>query len=288
MTSSAHNRVPSYDQLLNPTLSSLPRLGGSASIPELVGDLISQSQLPMDVVDIPHPGRANLTELEYRLMWARTYLKKYGLITNSARGIWALTAQGTVTPSVNPQEVIRFVRQSVRPEEADPPETSDPLVSDVDGSADAWREELRSALYEMSPDGFERLCQLLLRESGFVQVEVTGRSGDGGIDGHGILRLVGLISFPVVFQCKRYQSNVSAPAVRELRGAMAGRADKGLLITTGGFTRDAKSEATRDGAPLIDLIDGEQLMDRLKELGLGVRTNVVEVVEIDTEWFLKW
>jgi len=137
----------------------------------------------------------------------------------------------------------------------------------------------------MKPDAFERLCQRLLRESGFTQVEVTGRSGDGGIDGNGLVRLAGLLSFPVVFQCKRYRNTISSNVIRDFRGAMIGRADKGLIITTGSFTRDALLEATRDGAPPIDLIDGGQLMDRLKLLGLGVATKQIEAVEINTEWF---
>jgi restriction system protein len=140
----------------------------------------------------------------------------------------------------------------------------------------------------MEPSAFERLVQRLLRESGFTQVEVTGKSGDGGIDGKGIMRLGGLLSFHVIFQCKRYKGSVTVSQVRDFRGAMVGRADKGLLITTGNFTRDAEREATRDGAPAIDLIDGELLVDKLKELGLGVETKVitVEQMEIDHDWFL--
>ena len=151
--------------------------------------------------------------------------------------------------------------------------------------APTWRETLAAALLGMSPDAFERLCRRLLRESGFDEVTVTGRSGDGGIDGRGIKRLDGLISFPILFQCKRYANNVTAGTVRDFRGAMAGRADRGLILTTGGFTGDAQKEATRDGVPPIDLIDGELLMNRLKELELGVRVRTVEVVEVDTGFF---
>jgi restriction system protein len=129
--------------------------------------------------------------------------------------------------------------------------------------------------------------QRLLRESGFIQVEVTGQSGDGGIDGKGIMRLGGMLSFHVIFQCKRYSGSVGAGHVRDFRGAMVGRADKGLLITTGNFTRDAEREATRDGAPAIDLIDGNLLAEKLKEMGLGVITKIVQVeqIEINHEWF---
>jgi restriction system protein len=136
----------------------------------------------------------------------------------------------------------------------------------------------------LAPDAFERLAQRILREAGFIKVEVTGRSGDGGIDGIGVLR-VNLLSFHVLFQCKRYQSSVGAGAIRDFRGAMVGRSDKGVIITTGTFTPDAKREATRDGAPAIDLIDGDQLCDLLKDLKLGVHTEMVQRVKLEPGWF---
>ena len=154
--------------------------------------------------------------------------------------------------------------------------------------SDDWRGELLNTLQNMPPDAFERLCQRLLRESGFIEVEVTGRSGDGGIDGYGIIRLAGMISFPVLFQCKRYSGNVGPNVVRDFRGAMAGRAEKGVILTTGGFTRDAQREATRDGATPIDLIDGQLLMDKMKELRLGLHTKMVEVVQVDKSWFASF
>jgi restriction system protein len=141
-------------------------------------------------------------------------------------------------------------------------------------------------MQQIAPDAFERLCQRLLRESGFTRVEVSGKSGDGGIDGVGVLR-VNLISFQVLFQCKRWKGSVGSEVVRNFRGAMQGRADKGLIITTGTFTAEARKEATRDGAPAIDLIDGEALCDLMKDLELGVRVREVrsEVVTLDEEFF---
>lgn len=150
-----------------------------------------------------------------------------------------------------------------------------------------WKDDLLALLVkELKPDAFERLAQRILRESGFVKVEVTGRSGDGGIDGVGVLRL-SLLSFQVYFQCKRYKGSVSPSAIRDFRGAMVGRTDKGLFITTGTFTAEAKREATRDGAPAIDLIDGDLLCDLLKNLKLGVTARMVEEVSISPEWFTK-
>lgn len=149
-----------------------------------------------------------------------------------------------------------------------------------------WKDKLLRVLRNIQPDAFERLAQRVLREAGFIKVEVTGRSGDGGIDGIGVLR-VNLLSFHVLFQCKRYQSSVGAGVIRDFRGAMVGRSDKGVIITTGTFTPDAKREATRDGAPPIDLIDGDQLCDLLKDLKLGVRNEMVEQVNVEAAWFAE-
>jgi restriction system protein len=137
----------------------------------------------------------------------------------------------------------------------------------------------------MAPDAFERLCQRLLRESGFTEVKVTGKSGDGGIDGVGVVQLGGFLSFPIIFQCKRYQGSVGPGVVRDFRGAMIGRSDRGLIITTGTFSQDARNEATRDGAPPIDLVDGEQLVEKLKDLRLGVEVKMIEDVTVQPEWF---
>lgn len=149
-----------------------------------------------------------------------------------------------------------------------------------------WKDELLATLRDLTAAAFERLAQRLLREAGFIKVEVAGRSGDGGIDGIGVLRLT-LLSFQVLFQCKRYQGSVGASAIRDFRGAMVGRSDKGLMITTGTFTSEAKKEATRDGAPAIDLIDGDQLCDLLKSLKLGVSTELVERMVVDKAWFAQ-
>lgn len=239
-------------------------------------------KLPTAAVELQHPG-SSLTELEYRSAWARNYLKNFGLIENSERGIWALTAEGTKTQETDSKVLVREVqrRQRENRKAAEPAESSEP----DEQRPRTWREELLDVLLELEPSAFERLCQRLLREAGFLEVEVTRRSGDGGIDGYGTIRIGGFISFNVLFQSKRYRGNIGPEIVRDFRGAMVGRADKGLIITTGGFTRDARKEATRDGAPPIDLIDGELLAAKLKELRLGVEVKTVEQVQIQEAWF---
>jgi len=277
--------IPSFAAFMNPVIQALKSLGGSGTIEEINNKVIEITELSDEQTEILHKPEkgGGRTQVEYRLAWTRTYLKKFGVLENSSRGVWALTAKGRQLDLVNPKEVKRFIQQQKREAQM----VSEEVELDEAEKEASWRDALLDVLLEMDPSAFERLVQRLLRESGFIQVEVTGQSGDGGIDGKGIMRLAGLLSFHVIFQCKRYRGSVSVSQVRDFRGAMVGRADKGLLITTGNFTKDAMREATRDGAPAIDLIDGDLLLDKLKELGLGVKTKVVEVeqITVQREWF---
>jgi len=280
--------IPPYDQLMLPLFTALKELGGSASISEIDEYVGEHSGLSTELLDLPHNAeKSNQTEFQYRLAWARTYLKKAGLIENSSRGVCFITPDKRDGPTFDPAEIVRHVRELHKQERAERNQDDDLIdADDVPAETDAWRQTLHHVLTtEIDPAAFERLVQRLLRESGFIHVEVTGRSGDGGIDGKGIARINGMLSFHVHFQCKRYQGSVSASHIRDFRGAMVGRADKGLFITTGTFTRDAIRESTRDGAPPLDLIDGDQLADKLKELNLGIETQLVEQVQVDENWF---
>ena len=239
-----------------------------------------------DALEVMHdPEIGNDTEIEYRLAWARTYLKKFGLITNSSRGVWSLTEKAEEFKEVDPDQVVKFVREQSKSVEVPKPSINEP-PSDDNEEDSTWKAQLHKLLTKaLDPSAFERLVQRLLRESGFIQVEITGKTGDGGIDGKGIARIHGLMSFHVIFQCKRYQGVVGAGEIRDFRGAMVGRADKRLFITTGSFTKDAIKEATRDGAPPIDLLDGDALAEKLRELKLGIKVELVEMVTVDPHFF---
>lgn len=285
------NSTPQYHELLNPTLQALRDLGGSGTIDEIYQKVSEITNLPEGILEIPHnPEKSSISEVEYRLAWARTYLKKYGLIENSVRGVWTLIPEKKDIEIVDPKKVVKTVKSKLKEKIKDnnsPTGVNKEIEEEVE-EKQKWKDELYNILTkQIKPDAFERLVKRLLRESGFVQVEVTGRSGDGGIDGKGIIKVGGLLSFHVVFQCKKYQGTVSPSQVRDFRGAMIGRADKGLLITTGTFTRDAIKEATRDGAPPIDLIDGEQLADKLKEFGMGIESKLVEEIKVSKEWYMQ-
>lgn len=272
-----------FDDLMNPVLQALKQLGGSGTNEEIYSKVVEIVGIPSDQLEVLHnPDKGGMTEIEYRLRWTQSYLKSYGILDNSSRGVWSLTPEGRKSDGVDQKLVARSVREQRKKNQTEPD-----LVEAEQNEQIQWQEELLGILLEMPPASFERLIQRLLRESGFIQVEVTGRSGDGGIDGHGILRLGGFLSFRIVFQAKRWRDAVGAGQVRDFRGAMVGRADKGLLITTGAFTKDAVREATRDGAPAIDLVDGDQLVENLKQLSLGVQTKKIEVeqVTVNSEWF---
>jgi len=286
-----NSNLPSYDELIVPTVKALIELGGSGSIEEINTKVYDIAKLPQDILQIPHGEDGTINEIDYRLAWSRTYLKKYGLIENSARGVWALSKANIDISKVNHVEIVRAVREQSKldqpknkPEKTSADVIQQEITEELDNTEE-WKEKLLNILYNITPAAFERLAQRLLRESGFFQVEVTGKVGDGGIDGKGIVRVSGLLSFHVIFQCKRYKGSVTPSQIRDFRGAMQGRADKGLVITTGTFTREAIKEATRDGAPPIDLINGELLCDKLKELKLGIETKLTETVEVKNDWF---
>lgn len=284
-----YDNVPTHDEMFIPTLKALKELGGSGSIDEINEKVYEIAGYDEAILEVPHDENGVQTKVEYRLAWARTYLKKYGLIDNSSRGIWALNDNDLNIDKLDPNTILKSVRKQVKKSKADKKQSQKDLYFDLFEMEEEidWKETLISVLLTIEPSAFERLCQRLLRESGFKQVEVTGKSGDGGIDGKGIVRINGFLSFHVFFQCKRYKGSVGSGDVRDFRGAMQGRADKGLFITTGNFTREAIKEATRDGAPPIDLIDGELLCDKLKEFNLGVKTELIEEVSVNPEWFSK-
>ncbi|WP_448527017.1 restriction endonuclease, partial [Parathermosynechococcus lividus] len=221
--------VPTFDVMLIPTIQALQILGGSGTTEEIYEQVAKLLNLPDEVLEIPH-GNSTMSEVEYRLGWSRTYLKKYGLLQNSSRGVWSLLSTISLD-DLDLKEIVKAVRDAEKSKVV----SSDPITETVESIEPleelAWHQQLHNMLLELEPSAFERLVQRLLRESGFIQVQVTGRSGDGGIDGVGIARINGFLSFHVLFQCKRYQGSVSAGQIRDFRGAMQGRTDKGLFIT---------------------------------------------------------
>lgn len=262
--------IPQFFDFMQPTIDSLRMLGGSATNEELMTKVVEVMKLSDEQVSVMHAPNDSRTAVEYRAAWARTYLKKSGYLDNSERGVWTLTERGQAIQKLNIEEILSIVRSNNKNH------------STIEKDEEPWKKDALNALLGMKPDAFERLCKRLLHEEGFTNVKVTGKTGDGGVDGEGFLQM-GLVGFRVIFQAKRYQGSVASKIVREFRGAMQGRADKGLIITTGTFTQDSKQEASRVGNATIDLVDGEALIELLKKHKLGL----VQSYVVDSDWFGK-
>lgn len=290
-------RVPRYTQLIEPTFFALKALGGSGKNDEILNQIITDLKIPDEVADIQHKGRTNKSELSYQADWARTYLRIYGVIENSARSVWSIRPDYVSVTDLDAKKIVDTVTLESRKkrtdkngepsESGDKPEDDDPTndYAEYPDELKPWREQLAEILQNMDPYGFERLAQRVLRECGFTQVEVTKKSGDGGIDGTGKLKINGIFSFNVAFQCKRYSGLVGAPAIRDFRGSLTTNIEKGVLITTGTFSKAAREEAASPGKQQIDLVDGEDFINMIAEYGIGVKE--VKTYEIDESFFQK-
>ena len=296
MKNKIDERIPRYNKLINPAFIALKKLGGSGNNEEILDQVIKDMQIPDEVADITHMGKVNQSELSYQLAWARTYLSKYGAIQNSARSVWSISPEFVRVESLDEKEVMSAVNQKnkEKPDNVvvtatvnDTPEDNDPANDDTEfpDEIKPWREKLADILQTMDPYGFERLTQRVLRECGFSQVEVTKKSGDGGIDGTGKLKINGIFSFNVAFQCKRYSGVVEAPDIRNFRGSLTTNIEKGLFITTGVFSKAAREEASSPGKQQIDLLDGEEFINKLVEYEIGVHP--VTTYAIDEDFFQK-
>ena len=272
-----------------PLLDALRELGGSGTPEEATDKVAELSKVTEseqnELLESGHPRFKN------QVAWARFYMKREGLLDSSIRGVWSLTEKGQAThlTYAQAQDIFRNqvkVDSLARKQKAkgEPIQVEPDTPEEVDLSIAAnYRDQLLALIQALPFGGFERLCQRLLREAGFQQVTVTGRSGDNGIDGHGILELNAFVTFKVLFQSKRYKGSVGTPQVRDFRGAMEGRADKGIILTTGSFTQEAKREARRDGARPIELVDGDKLVDMFEKLQLGL--NPKTVFEVNDNFF---
>jgi restriction system protein len=273
MSSDKKDEGAQFVRYFGPLLEALRGLGGSAKADEAVDRVAQDLKISDSVLNETLPSGGS--RFRNQVAWARFYLVREGLVDSSKHGVWSLTDKGSKTTLTYDQGRALFLKwvkifQAQRKQKGKSEPVAEQIAEGTGSVSNDYRDEILSILLSLPPAGFERLSQRLLREAGFTQVTVTGQSGDGGIDGFGTLQVNPLVSFKVLFQCKRYAKSVSPSHVRDFRGAMSGRADKGIIITTGTFTAEARREATRDGAPPIELLDGEKLVDMLEKLELGL------------------
>jgi len=278
--------LPAHVQFFLPIIEALRKLGGSASPSELKDVLVGMLEITED--ELEEKLKNGVSRIDNQIVWSKVYLVREGLLDVSDPNVWSLTEDG-LKRKLTEDEVLKIFKrihggfvtkkgkngQVTKPEEK---EVEKDIMEDQ-----THKVELLEVLKSLPPEGFERLCQRLLRASGFIKVVVKGRSGDGGIDGEGILEINPLVSLKVIFQSKRYKDAVSPSMIRDFRGAMQGRAEKGIFITTGRFTQEAKNEAIREGAPPIELVDGEKLVQLFEQKQLGLKPKVV--YEIDNGFF---
>ena len=276
------DKIPSYPVLIDAVFKALKNLGGSGRNTEINDEVYKVLELGEKALDIPHKDSSQ-SEIDYRLGWARTLLHKEGFINNSSRAVWSIAHGCEGLKAIDAEGV--FSRRG-KPGARKNTNGTDTLAKMLANALviPPWKTELRKTLLNMNPISFEHLAKRLLREMGFEKVEVTKRSNDGGIDGRGVLKIAGILSFNVAFQCKRYKGNVPVSDIRDFRGSLDANIEKGIFITTGSFTRPSIEEANSlSKSKQIDLMDGEELIDKLAELHVGLQP--ITSYEIDEAFF---
>lgn len=283
-------KSPTYTDLIVPTFKSLIDLGGSGTNGEIYDKILKNMNLTKEAIEESHLGSTNQTELQYQLAWARTYLKNYGVISNSNRCVWSVEPKflNSDPETLAPTQIVAFTSNKNRKEIDKINDKSkelkiEPDEEDIPEENRPWRNQLSNILHNMDPFSFERLTQRVLRECGFIEVNVTKKTNDGGIDGVGKLKINGIITFNIAFQCKRYKESISANVIRDFRGSLKSNIEKGIFITTSNFTQAAKKEARETGKKSIDLIDGEEFIDKLIEFEIGVKEQ--KIYNVDESFF---
>ncbi|QKJ31704.1 restriction endonuclease [Mucilaginibacter mali] len=274
---------PEFLKYINPVLTILQSNGGAGDSSDVIEQVIDKLQITeAEMEETTSNGQSRVRN---QIQWARFYLFKAGLIDNAQRGLWRLTNKG-LDKKLNNDDVYKLfkgVQDSVKKASPAKPQKEEPKFENISTEDEEHSSSLIAIIQNLSSSGFEKLCKRLLTEIGINEITITGGSGDQGIDGKGIVKLNDVVSLNIVFQCKRYKETVSPHHVRDFRGAMQGRGEKGLITTTGRFTKEARNEANRDGVTPIELIDGDRLVDLFEKYRLGLKP--VTVFEIDQEFF---
>jgi len=279
-----------FARWMGPVLDCLRALGGEAPPREVVDWIATKLSVPLEVRDAVNQVSGQ-NKFYNQVAFARKYLVWEGLLDGAKHGVWVLTSKGAKTKLTREEEdaiVKKWVSywtkiRKQRDTQSSTASTEPPGPEEMAAADETEDLDLLTVLRSLSPSGFERVCQRLLRAHGFERVEVTGAPHDWGIDGFGTLQINAFVSFKVLFQCKRYKGTVARRDVGDFRNAMIGRADKGIILTTGTFSADAKAEAERAGAPPIELVDGERLVTMFESKGLGVKPKTG--FDVDVEFF---
>lgn len=284
-------RGPKFVQYFQPVIDGLRDLGSSAKPREVYAWIAERHSVPQE--EIEGTTRGGQSKFENKVGWARFYLAKAGLIDTEQRGVWVLTEKGRKTNISHDEayNLFKLIHDGFQREPGEAEKTVDEADASVPDekaylNQDAIQEELVRILRGITNKGFEELCARLLRHIGFENLKVTGQSGDHGIDGEGFLLINRFVRIKVMFQCKRYAGTVQVKEIRDFRGAIQGRSERGIFLTTGTFTKGAREEAARENATAIELVDIDRLLELLIEEGLGIRET--KALTIDREFFAPY
>ena len=277
-----------------PLLDALRDLGDSGRPREVSARIAKNLNLQDELLD--QTLKSGGSKFHNHVAWARQYLVWEGLLDSSRHGTWTLTekVRNAHLSDMEPRQIFLkwvSIHAENRKQKRDAQESEEDVLlpeARAEDKHDNGKLDLLSILRSISPTGFEKVCRELLRESGFENVEVTGGSADGGLDGYGTLEINPFVSFRVIFQCKRYAKGnlVSRAQVGDFRNTMLGRAEKGIIITTSGFSNAAIQEANREGAPQVELVDGDKLVEMFQRVELGVVKRTV--YDVDPVYFEKF
>lgn len=293
--------LPKYNELYRPILSALSN-GEMRSIKEIKADVASSLQISEEGLAERLPS-GNQPIFDNRVGWARSYLKKAGLIEAPQRSYLQITEEGrklyasgvTITNALlanrypafadfigKKKEEAETAVAEQKEEEETPQETFERVFKSIN---DQLADDLLTEIMNQSPDFFESLVVDLMRAMGYGDGFVTKHSNDGGIDG--VIHEDKLGFNLIYIQAKRWNpdTTIGKPEIQKFAGAMMGppRIEKGLFITTAKFSQGAKNFAD---AQHIILVDGQKLTELMIEYELGVATQkAYKIKRIDTDYF---
>ena len=285
--------LPSYSELIYPTLRAVEALGGSAQGREITAQVLADIGATEDELEITYESRPKPVLID-RIDWARSYATLGGALERPRRGLYALTPLGKdilSLPEDQARERVQRLDREVRARRpartttaAQDSEVAEelPPVTDEGVATLGWRDVLLNRLHRLSPEGFEAFVIYLLKTFGMELTRVGG-SGDEGIDGIGLAPLSPVLSTRVAVQAKRYEPSSSLG--REVvalfqRDAAAAGAERAVLVTLGRFSPAARKAATV-ATPTVNLIDGDRLCDLIEQQEIGLR----KVPQVSEGWF---
>ncbi len=266
-----------------PILDALRELGGSGKPKEVTEIVAKKEKLSNSELEATLPSGA--LKFKNQVAWARQYMVWEGYLDSTIRGTWKLTPKGQNAKISQDAAHKIFLKWVEINQKGSSNISTEDILEDIDknepeNSNIINKENLLEILQNLTPFGFEKICLELLRESGFDNLIHTAATRDGGFDGYGTLELNQFISIKVLFQFKRYKGTVSRAQVGDFRNAMMGRAEKGIMLTTGIFSQDAWEEADRVSEYKIELVDGIKLVKMFQKAGVGVKPETIYKVDI--------